>query len=141
MAICYAPVFGAGLRRIIINICYARAGFKRFCINVLKSPRGAALKLLADPALRGVDRVAVTDRAFRASVELSAISEPEAVERAQLPLAGSWKNPPTKKGGHVSGRSYLLLKPKLSPFVGFAFSERNALHHHEVSVHSCAPTY
>jgi hypothetical protein len=27
-------------------------------------PRGAALKLLADPALRGVDRVAVTGRAL-----------------------------------------------------------------------------
>jgi len=45
-------------------------------------PKGVALKLLSDPAIVGVDRVAVTGRAFRSSVDLSAISEPEAVECA-----------------------------------------------------------
>jgi len=45
-------------------------------------PKGVALKLLSDPEIAGVDRIAVTGRAFRASVDLSAISEPEAVECA-----------------------------------------------------------
>jgi len=45
-------------------------------------PKGAAVALLKELARGGIDKAAVTGRSFRSSVDLSGISEPEAVERA-----------------------------------------------------------
>ncbi|MDR2578335.1 MAG: acyl-CoA dehydratase activase [Chitinispirillales bacterium] len=52
-------------------------------------PRGTALKLLGEKNMVDVDKIAVTGRAFRSSVDLSTISEPEAVENALREVYGN----------------------------------------------------
>ncbi|MDR3013265.1 MAG: acyl-CoA dehydratase activase [Chitinispirillales bacterium] len=56
-------------------------------------PRSVALKLLGESAMADVGKVAVTGRAFRSSVDLSTISEPEAMECALRMVYGDGKYP------------------------------------------------
>ena len=65
------------------------------CINVSPhngDPRKALLETLINMDVNGYDKIAVTGRKFRKAVNLSSISEPEAVESALIYLNGDRQN-------------------------------------------------
>ncbi|MDR0307120.1 MAG: acyl-CoA dehydratase activase [Chitinispirillales bacterium] len=66
-------------------------------------PKGVVLRLLAQNDMADVKKVAVTGRAFRSSVDLSTISEPEAVECAlrEIYPEGQYPNLVISSGGET----------------------------------------
>ena len=66
-------------------------------------PKSVVLKLLAQSDMTDVEKIAITGRAFRSSVELSTISEPEAVECAlrEIYPAGQYPNLVISSGGET----------------------------------------
>ncbi|MDR2727493.1 MAG: acyl-CoA dehydratase activase, partial [Chitinispirillales bacterium] len=66
-------------------------------------PKGVVLALLAQNDMADVEKIAITGRAFRASVDLSTISEPEAVECAlrEIYTAGEFPHLVISSGGET----------------------------------------